>query len=242
MADFIPQQIPPATPQALAGSLFQAPAPPQAPPVPAPPQTPYSGITPTGGVTPAVPQVAAPQPAAAPTGLSPQQMQQYGVAPVQQPPAPVVPAPKRTEIERLVRQGQMTAEEAAYYPSDDVLFDDLIGVISQQQAKAAAPAPAPASAPVQPAPAAVPNTQTPQEIAQTAITLQQQGILVFQDGRYVSKYPEFTAVADRLNTDRLRAEQSLQELSDPQAWLRKHGTAVIEDATKPLRELSLIHI
>lgn len=230
MSAFTPGQSP-VTPQQLANSLFQAPAPeptqlPAYPPAPQP--QPIPAITPSGGVAPAVPPQS--QPVVAPSGYTPPY---YTAAPAPAaPPAPVQPTPKRTEIERLVRQGALTPQEAAYYPSDDVLFDELLSIVGQQAQQAQPQQPAPAAQPQQPA---VP-AQSYQEIAQTAVALQQQGVLTFENGRYVSKYPEFAAVADRLNTDRLQAEQSLQELRNPREWLQKHGKDFIEEYLKPVQE------
>lgn len=234
MSAFTPNQSP-VTAQQLASSLFQVPAPEPQPSYPPVPQyQPTPAITPSGGVAPAVPPQV--QPVVAPSGYTPagQPQQYYAAAPTPAaPPTPAHPAPKRTEIDRLIRQGALTQEEAAQYPSDEVLFDELLSVVGQQ-AQAAQRVQQP-PAPVAPQPQGVP-AQSYQEIAQTAVALQQQGVLVFDNGRYVSKYPEFSAVADRLNTDRLQAEQSLQELRNPREWLQKHGKDFIEEYLKPVQE------
>lgn len=235
------------TPAQLAGQVFQAP---QA----GVPQPPAQPVTLSGGVVPAAqppvnplaspsgfPQPPAPQvpppiqypPQAAPVQFQYPQPAAPAAAPPAAPAAPAPPGPNRTMLNTLVSRGDLTPDEAAYYPSDEHLFNDLL----QEAAKARQTPPA-TQAPQQPA-----QPQTPQPVQQSldeinrmAISLQQSGALSFDGSRYAAKYPEFQAVADRLNTQRLQAEQHLQELADPQAWLKKYGQTVIEEQVKPLQE------
>lgn len=203
----VPGAQPPVNPVASPSGYQQAPAQPVPPPIQYPPQ--------------AAPFQYVPQQPAAP-------------APAPTPVAPAAPAaPNRTMLNSLVSRGELTAQEAAYYPSDDHLFQDLLTEVAKvRQAPPETPAPTQTPAPQQ--------TQAPQqsleEINRMALSLQQSGALTFEGNRYTAKYPEFQAVADRLNSERLRAEQHLQELADPQAWMKKYGQQVIEEQVKPLQE------
>jgi ribosomal protein L29 len=242
MADFVPNQTPATTPQQLAGQMWQV------------PQAPPTGNTLSGGVSPAPVQPVIP--AAPVAGYNPiQQPIQTPVPPVQfqqppqtpaqpiqyqqfQPPAqtPQTPPPAatRAQLDRMVATGKLSPHDAAMFQSDAQFLDDLYDLALQP----------PAAPPAQPQTPQVPQVPVvqpaqgppPEELARTLQALQQAGAVVFENGRYVSKYPDFQGVAERANLDRMKAEQALQELSNPNQWLRKNGSEVIDEFVKPLKE------
>jgi len=239
-----PPQYPANTPQQLAGQLFQVPAQ-QAPPQPM--QQPWTQpVTLSGGVVPAgqVPVMPGPVPSGfqappvAPPITYPQVTPSLPVqqpAPVQvQPTAPVAPAapvPNRHILNNLVAQGHLSEQEARAYPSDEVLFYDMMQELDKRsQAPPASQTPPPA----QPVPA--PAGPSADEVNRQVMALQQSGAITFENGRYVSKYPDFQAVAERANQQRMAAEQNLQELANPREWLRKNGEDVFNERLQPLQK------
>lgn len=234
MTAFSTPQFPANTPQQLASQLWQVPDPNTntlsggVSPGPAQPVT-QTVPGPGFSTQPTAPQYQQP----APQQPQYQQFQQPAPQPAQQP-APQAPPVSRSQIERLVASGRLSAAEAQAFSSDAQLLDDLYelalsGVNTQQ-----APTPAP---PVQqPQQATVAQTPPPEELARTLLALQQSGAVEFANGRYISKYPDFQGIAERANTERMKAEQALQELSNPNQWIRKNGAEVIEDFLKPLKE------
>lgn len=240
------------TPAQLANHLFQVPQAGLPQPPVQPPVTLSGGVVP--GAQPPVNPLAAPsgfpQPPAGPqvpppiqypSQTAPVQYQpQYPPQPVAPAAAPVQPAapavgPNRIMLDKLVSSGDLTPEEAAYYPSDDHLFRDLLTEAAKAQRPQTPPANQQPPAPQQPVQPQV-QQQSLDEINRMAVSLQQSGALLFEGNQYKAKYPEFQAVADRLNSERMRAEQHLLEFSDPQAWLKKYGQTVIEEQVKPLQE------
>jgi hypothetical protein len=235
-------QLPANTHQQLAGQLFQVPAQPE----PAPVQQQWSPqVTLSGGVVPGAPAQPSPTVPVSPGFQSPQIPAPINYpAPVQTAPAfpaapaPVTPAPappvqSRSILDSLVQQSQLTPQEAAAYRSDQELFVDMLAMLNARQEPAAAPATPTPPAPTTPAPAAGPS---PDELNRQVMALQQSGALEFTNGRFVSKYPDFQSIAEKANQERMRAEQHLQELNNPQQWLRKHGEAVFDERLQPLQQ------
>ena len=235
MTAFTTPQFPASTPQQLASQLWQVPDP--------------NTNTLSGGVSPGpaqpVPQVApgpgfSTQPAA-PQYQQPAQQQpaQYGQIqyPPAQQPAPQTPPPaSREQIERMVASGRLSAQEAQAYRSDTQFFDDLYELALSGVTP---PQPQPPQQPVQQQPVQQPAQQPgppPEELARNLLALQQSGAIEFVNGRYISKYPDFQNIAERANTERMRAEQALHELANPTQWIKKNGAEVIDDFLKPLKE------
>lgn len=234
-----PPQFVPTTPQQLAGQMFQVP-PQQAPPQPM--QQPTQPITLSGGVVPAgqVPVMPVPVPSGFQTPPAPPitYPQVTPTVPSAPPVAPAAPAsgPNRNILNHLVSIGELTAQEATAYPSDEVLFYHMVDELNRRS-KAEPPA-APA-APVTNTPAPVVQPQqgpSPDELNRQVVALQQSGALEFANGRYTAKYPEFQIVAERANQERMRAEQNLQELADPRGWINKHGVEVFNEKLHPLQQ------
>lgn len=134
----------------------------------------------------------------------------------------------------MVASGRLSAAEAQAFSSDTQLLDDLYELALSGVNPPQPQIPAQPASPAQPAQQA--PAPPPDELARTLLALQQSGAIEFANGRYISKYPDFQGIAERANTERMKAEQALQELSNPNQWLRKNGAEVIEDFLKPLKE------
>ena len=227
----------PTTPQALAQQVFQIPQKPEAP-VP-----PTSGVTPSGGVYPAVQ-------GASPSALSgfnqPQPSTPSAVNPV--PPNPVSPVPPtdpagkapptpatplRSVLDSYVRTGYLTPEEAGQYRSDEEFLLDIHNThqsLRKQQAELEQLRAQPVNTP--PAPAPAPE----EDLTPLAMSLMEAGTLELQGGRYVAKVPELQRYADAMNRQNLEVQRQMAELRNPQEWIKKHGSAIVEEATASLRQ------
>lgn len=205
----------------LGTDLFQVPAQPAPPP-----------ITPSGGV-------GAPpgSPVTVPGGTYPPAQQPY--QPTYQQPAPTPPAitpppqaSPRAQLDRLVSQGVLTQAEALEFQSDERLFDALVTTTRPTT---------PVTPPPVLAPPAVPITTTTTAPATSDLTaaaqaLQAHGLLEMRGGVYVAKAPEAGAIADSLNRQLQDRERTLQELHDPQSWLKKHGEQVFDPRFQTLEQ------
>jgi polyhydroxyalkanoate synthesis regulator phasin len=228
MPDLVPTDP---TPQALANSLFTN--------EPATPNTPSGGVSPAPAQVPSAPAGTGVTPPQQPAQFQQPAQQLAQPAPAAQPAQPQQPAqpptppvaPGRSFVDSLVARGQLTAEEARLYPSDDALFYDLLSIANQ---KVQDPGPPAAPTPEPPAPPTA-ETPPPDNVEALAMPLLQNGLLKLENGRYMTELPELQQVAQKLNQDRLVAEQKIHELRDPEAFMRKYGKGLIEEATKPLQ-------
>lgn len=254
MSAFTPQYPSASNPQQLAQQLFQVPA--QGPQVPAP-MNPTAGIPTNSGVGfpataaqvapatsspmyPVQPAPAYPVPQQQPAYPMPQQQQplmyqmpqqpapQQPVAPPQQPVAPA-----KTVINQLVQSNQLSAADATLFRSDMDLYNFLLDTVRRPDEPGQATQP---TAPASPSPAQqTPPAQTPDDFTRSLLSLQQSGAVTLENGRYVAKYPEFSAITERANMEQIRAQQALFELSDPKAWFKKHGQEVLQETMAPLQ-------
>ena len=135
---------------------------------------------------------------------------------------------RQYEAQGLVPAGRFTNDAEMV----DALYNLATNLASRQDAQPPE-APAPAK-PVQPVQPVSQQPQAVKDISQIATTFQQHGLLSYANGQWVATNPMAASVAEQLNAQIIAAQARQAELADPDSFIRRYGTGVIQEALTPL--------
>lgn len=181
---------------------------------------------PQAPVTPSAPSGGAILPSAQPQlggGSSP---------PSEQPPAqPAAPQSGRSLVEAYERAGHINPGQ---FRNDVELTHRLFEVTNElaTELERSKSTPSQPAAPVQPVQPAAPTV----DLNKVANAFQQQGLLKFESGQWVSSHPMAAQVATELNQAVLAAQARQAELADPTAFIAKYGESAIKSHMTPLEQ------
>lgn len=146
-------------------------------------------------------------------------------APAQQPVDPFI---QQWEANQRLPPGRFkTTQELAEHLY--LTLDDVAGKLEEYEKKQPVPQqpagqqPAPVPAPVQ------------QDLTQIAGVFQQNGMLANENGQWVAKNPLANGVAEQMNKAAMEAQLRQMELANPEAFVSKYGTSLVNSAVQPLQ-------
>ncbi len=194
--------------------------------------------TPAAPAAPAAPVVNTPNAPSGGATLPPQPAPQ-GLAGAGGPQTPATaPTPSNNLVLEYERQNRVPVGR---FKTDAELLNAVYSLAEQvsneadelRQARMGQTPPATPAAPQTPAAPAAPE---PSALSQIATVFQQNGMLQFQNGQWVSTHPASAETATHLNRQAAEVQARQAELADPKSFIGKYGKDVFKQELTPLEQ------
>lgn len=144
-------------------------------------------------------------------------------------PQPVDPLILQWEADQRLPPGRFkTTQELSEHLYSTLV--DVAGKLDEYEKQQPAP-----QQPVQTPQVAPPVAPVTQDLTQIAGVFQQNGMLAQESGQWVAKNPLANGVAEQLNKAAMEAQLRQMELANPQAFIAKYGTNLVNEAVQPLQ-------